>query len=212
MNPQYMSGFFCGFTIIPGQAQTSIIRSAALAGTTLISIALIIGPLARLTRRNYIFHRRTIGVWGFTFIILHVLTVVAYTLNFNLLLIWQPLDPFINPLIFGAIAFVLFLPVYFTSTDWAIIKLGADKWKNVHRIAYFAYIFSILHYILISPRWFSNAANFLLFALTVIALTLQVLAFIKTVKKTHSRKAAVAGVIIILFGTIMFLMTFTNIL
>ncbi len=204
--------FYQYWILIPGEMQLSLVRSFALSGATLISITLIIGPLARLTGHNYVFHRRTFGVWGFTFVIMHTLVVLAYIYQFNLSLIWQPPNPFINPVIFGCIAFLISLPIYFTSTDWAVDKLGFKKWKKIHRLVYFAYIFSVLHYILISPRWFGNAANFLLLIATVAALALQVLAFIKTTKRVRNRKDAIIGFVIILFGAIMFLVAFTTII
>ncbi len=200
--------FYQYIILIPDQMTTSLIRSSALAGATLISIALIIGPLAKLTKYNYIFHRRTIGVWGFTFIIMHMITVMAYLFQFNIMLIWQETNPFINPVIFGLIAFWLFVPIYLTSTDWAVDRLGFKKWKNIHRLVYFAYIFTVLHYILISPRWFSNAANFLLLALTVVALAVQVLAFLKTTKRMRNKKDTIIGMIIILFGAVMFYLAY----
>ena len=194
--------------LIPGQMQLSLLRSFALTGATLISLALIIGPVAKLTKRNYIFHRRTVGVWGFTFIIMHMLMVLSYIYNFNLSTVLNPLNPFLNPPIFGAIAFVIFLPIYLTSTDWAVDRLGFKKWKKIHRLVYFAYIIAVLHYTLVSSRWFSNPANFLLLVVTAAALLLQVLAFIKTTKKMRSKKAAMAGIIIILFGAAMFYLAY----
>lgn len=198
--------------LIPGEMQLSLLRSFALSGATLVSAALIIGPLAKLTKYNFIVHRRTLGVWGFTFIIMHMLMVLSYIYNFNLSNALSPLDPFVNPPIFGAIAFLIFLPVYLTSTDWAVDRLGFKKWKSVHRLVYFAYIFAVLHYTLVSPRWFSNPANFLLLALTVVALVVQVIAFLKTIKRTRSKKATIIGLIIILFGAVMFFAAYTTLL
>lgn len=194
--------------LVPGSMQISLLRSFALSGATLISMALIIGPVAKLTRHNYIVHRRTLGVWGFTFIIMHMLSVLAYIYNFNLGSALNPPNPFINPPVFGAIAFLIFLPIYLTSTDWAVDRLGFKKWKKIHRLVYFAYIIAVLHYTLVSPRWFENPANFLLLVLTVVALLVQVLAFFKTIKKTHEKKAAIIGLIIILFGAVMFYLAY----
>lgn len=188
--------------------ESSLVRSFALTGATLISIALIIGPLARLTKYNFVVHRRTFGVWGFTFILVHIIAVFYYIFNFDIGAVFFTLNPYMNPVIFGVLAVILFVPLYLTSTDWAVRKLGFRKWKGIHRLVYFAYIFAILHYTQINPPLLKNPAGYLLVAVTIIALVTQLAAFIKTVSKTKSKKAALAGIIIILIAALLFYWAF----
>ena len=196
------------FILIPNEFGGSLVRSFALSGATLISIALIIGPLSKLTRYNYIFHRRTFGVWGFTFIIMHAISVCFFLFGLDLTAIFWNINPFMNLILFGLVAFLLFLPVYLTSTDWAVDRLGFKKWKKVHRLVYFAYIFAVIHYTRINPSLLYNLAGYALLSVTVLALILQVGAFVKTIKRTHSKKAAILGFIIILFGLILLYVAF----
>jgi len=196
--------FVYQYEFLSVNTQSSLIRSFALTGATLISIALMIGPIARFwPRRNYIIHRRTLGVWGFTFIIMHAFTVIYYIFNFDISAIFFDLNPYVNPVIFGIIAFLLFLPLYLTSTDWAVMKLGFKKWKAVHRLIYFGYIFAILHFLLVNPPFLQNYARGLLLVVTVAALILQVAGFVKTISKSKNKKAALAGIIIIAVGAML---------
>ena len=199
------------YVLVPDDIKPALIRSFALVGATMISAALIVGPVARLTKYNFIFHRRTIGVWGFTFIIMHFFTVMLYVFDLNPALIWIEPNPFVNPVIFGVIAFWLFVPLYLTSTDWAVNRLGFRNWKNLHRLIYFAYIFSVIHYTQTNTELLFNPAGYLLILLTAAAIILQVAGFVKTVKRTRSRKAVIIGTLVILFAILMLYIAFSGI-
>ncbi len=199
------------YVLVPNELNSAFVRSFALSGATLISTALIIGPLARLTKYNFIFHRRTFGVWGFTFITLHFFSVLFFFYNFDISALLWNLNPFVNLVVFGLMAFSLFVPLYFTSTDWAVNRLGFKRWKIIHRLVYFAYIFAVLHYTQINPELLYNPAGYLLITATILALSLQTIAFVKTIKKTRSKKAIVIGSLIILFGIILFYVAFSGV-
>ena len=138
--------------------------------------------------------------------------VMLFLFKFDFSLILWNLNPYVNPIIFGIIAFGLFLPLYLTSTDWALDRLGFKRWKNIHRIVYLAYIFSVLHYTQINPDLLRNPAGYLLILATVVALLFQVVAFTKVVRKTRSKKAIITGIAIILIGIILFYIAFAGIL
>lgn len=186
------------YLLTPGDVKYSLIRSFGITGATLISLALILGPLAKLTRYNYLIHRRAVGVWGFTFVIMHTFVILAYVLNWNPLLIFSTLNPWANPVIFGSIAFVLFLPLYATSTNWAVRKLGYPRWKNLHRLIYFAYLASVLHYTQVNPLALENLPGYLLRIITVLAIGMQIAGFIKVSMQTKNKKHIVIGSLIIL--------------
>lgn len=194
--------------ISAGDAQLSIIRSAAFTGATLIGIALLIGPLVRLfASRNYIVHRRTIGVIGFTFIIVHYLSALIFSFKGNLFLIFFDFNPYVNPVIFGILAFCLYIPLYLTSTDWAVRKLGFKKWKAIHRLVYVAFIITVIHFILINPPLLFNAAGYLLLAVTALVFITEIAAFVKHVK-SHKGKGMVIGMVIIVFGIALFFLAY----
>lgn len=51
--------------------------------------------------------------------------------------------------IFGTISVLIMLPLFLTSTRWAIKKMGSKKWKWLHRLTHVAFIFAGLHTALI---------------------------------------------------------------
>ncbi|MBI4895214.1 MAG: ferric reductase-like transmembrane domain-containing protein [Candidatus Aenigmarchaeota archaeon] len=186
------------YILVPGEMTSSIVRSTALTGATLIGAALLIGPLAKLfPTRNFIQYRRTIGVIGFTFAILHVLSVMFFFFNFGIAEVLYSLNPYTNPLIFGLLAFVIYIPLYLTSTDWAVEKLNYKRWKAIHRLVYIAWIFTILHYMQINPNLLYNPVGYLLLGVTYATLILEFATFIKySVEKGGKGKYLGSGVII----------------
>ncbi len=51
--------------------------------------------------------------------------------------------------VFGSISFLIMLPLFLTSTNWAIKKMGPKAWKNLQRFAHVAFVFAALHVALI---------------------------------------------------------------
>jgi len=198
---QYAYQYF----FVDGEISLAIIRTSAFTGATLIGIALIIGPLQKLwPSKNYITHRRTLGVLGFTFILVHYFAVMSYVFNFNLQSIFfGGTNPYVNPVVFGFIAFWIYIPLYFTSTDWATQKLGYNKWKMIHRLVYFAWIVSVLHFILVNPGALFNLSGYILMIVTALVFILEISAFIKHTKSRGGRGRYI-GLFIILVGAILF--------
>ena len=160
-------------------------------------------------KHNYIAHRRTFGVWGFTFIITHA---TAATLFYSLFPggFLADLNPYSNPIIFGAMAFVLYIPMYLTSTDWAVAKLGVKNWKSIHRVVYLAYLFSTLHYIKINPELFWNLSKTLLMAVTVLAYSLELAAYAKFTSRKRTAGNMLYGGALIAFGIILLYLAFNG--
>lgn len=197
------------FVLIPGELNGSLLRSFALTGATLIGIALCIGPVAVLkTDWNLIRYRRTFGVSGFVFILLHVLAVMAFFFQFNPSYLFFSLDPFQNFLLFGIAAYVFFFPLFLTSTDWAIKRLTYPTWKAVHRLVYFAFVFSVLHFSRINPALLQNPAGYLLSLVTILAFALELSAFVKKVRSGQAGLGAYAGAAITLFAAILLAFAF----
>ncbi len=196
------------YVLIPGEIKGSIVRGSALAGATLIGIALLIGPLARLfPRRNYVRHRRTFGVLGFTFIIIHTMAVIAFLFNFDIGGLVFERNPYANPIIFGLLAFYIYIPLYLTSTDWATRKLGFRKWKAIHRLVYIAWILSVLHFVQINPKLLFNPAGYLLLIVTALVFIFEITAFIWHVK-AKGGPGKYIGALIIIFGGILFYLAY----
>lgn len=197
--------------LAPNTIETSLIRSFAFTGATLIGISFLIGPLFTLfPRYNFIFHRRTFGVIGFGFILLHIFSVSSFVFAGNIMAAYATLDPFTNPLVFGGMAQFIFLLLFVTSTDWALVKLKNKNWKTIHRLGYFAYIFAILHFTLTNPPALATPPGYLLTLVTILAVVFQVAGFAKTISKQKKAMPAIIGALIILFGLVLFWLAFNR--
>ena len=193
------------YALIPGELGGSMLRSFALTGATLIGFALAIGPLRTLHQKyNYVRYRRTIGVWGFTFIILHFVSVMVFLFELNPIDLFWHYNPFANPIIFAVFAYPIFVSMWITSTDWAVARLGFRKWKSLHRLVFPAYIVAILHFTLINPELLLNPTGYLLIGTTILVLILQVSAFLKTIRGKGLGRSAAIGFSLMIVGASLF--------
>ena len=136
-----------------------LIRAFGVAAFALLTLTLMIGPLARLTPRfrPFLYNRRHLGVLVFLLTAIH----------FALALVWYhgggPLNPFIslfvsNPLYdsipgfpfesLGFVAFLVLLMMASTSHDFWLNNLTAPVWKALHMLVYPAYALLVLHIVL----------------------------------------------------------------
>ncbi|MEK6982724.1 MAG: FAD-dependent oxidoreductase [Candidatus Micrarchaeota archaeon] len=197
--------FYLFLTNLAGSLNRAILLSAAYVAAELIGLALIVGPLAILVPKiNYITHRRTLGVWGFTFAIVHMLAVSIF-LQIGPSAIFANLNPLENAILFGSMAFAIYLPLYLTSTDWATAKLGAKNWKRLHRLVYLAYLFSVLHFVRINSNLTWNLSKMLAVGIGVLVFALELAAFAKfmTDPKRRTIGAIVYGAFLILLGLVL---------
>ncbi len=186
------------YFLVPGQMGTALIRSYALTAATLIGTALLIGPVAKLFPSiNYIKHRRAFGVIGFTFAIMHFLSVLYFRNGWDISLILAVKNPYMNPVLFGAMAFIVYIPLYLTSNNWANQKLGYHKWKFIHRFVYIAWIFSVLHFLVMNPHDLLTIPGYLLLAITALVFMLELAAFARHIEKNKGLN------VVIVFGIIL---------
>ena len=172
-------------------AQTAFIRFLALSAFFLLSVSLMIGPLAvfKSSFAPLIEPRRAVGIAAFVFAALHFLLVASLYFGFDF---GQMVSMF--PLAIAMLALVVLLILALTATDLAVAKMGFAKWKTLQRFVYSAYILIFAHFILKANGLFSrdgkpvalNAAEVALVLLGVAAVALQVAAFFEFRK----RKAA----------------------
>lgn len=193
----------------PGQFEMALVRSLSFSGATLIGIALILGPLSVLrSSLNFVDYRRTFGVTGFTFALLHGIMAAKVVYEFDFAGIFFSFNPFQNPVVFGYLAALFFIPLYLTSTDWAIGKLGFRTWKSVHRLVYFAFLFAILHFTQMNPPILYTPPGYLLLAVTAVAMLLELAAFVTKIRKGQAGKGTWIGAIITLIVLAMFALAF----
>jgi glycine betaine catabolism B len=111
-------------------------------------LTLAVTPLKRLTGWNeLVASRRSLGLYGFFYLVLHFAifflfdreTSITSTVH-EILSRWY--------LQIGTVALLLFTPLALTSTDGMITRLGARRWKRLHRLSYVATSLGALHYVL----------------------------------------------------------------
>ena len=111
-----------------------------------IIFTLSMSPLKKITKLNiWISFRRMLGLFLFFYATLHMLTYVAidYRLDFQSI----SKDILTKKFIFvGFAAWILLLPLAFTSSKKAIIYLK-DKWKKLHSLIYIISILGVIHFI-----------------------------------------------------------------
>lgn len=113
-------------------------------------LALAISPLSRLLRwPALIGARRWIGVACFFYALTHV---CLFAINHNEGPIKLFLDILTAPkLLIGFAALSLLLPLAITSNDRMIKRLGARRWRWLHRLVYVIAPIALLHFVLESP-------------------------------------------------------------
>ena len=123
-----------------------LIRELGVWGLRLLIVGLAITPAARLLRQpRLIRFRRTVGLFAFTYVLLHLTNYVVTDQWFDWAAIGKDIlkRPFIAV---GMAAFVLLVPLAVTSTNWALRKLGPVRWRKLHRLTYLIVPLGVVHY------------------------------------------------------------------
>jgi len=127
----------------------TLIRQIGVWGLRLLLVGLAITPAARILRKpRLVRFRRTIGLFAFSYICLHLLTYIGVDLFFD----WGQLvkdilkRPFIT---LGMAAFVLLIPLAVTSTNGMIQRLGRATWQRLHWLIYLIVPLGVAHYYLL---------------------------------------------------------------
>jgi sulfoxide reductase heme-binding subunit YedZ len=121
-----------------------VIRFGAV-GLAFIVASFSITPISILTgRTNLVPLRRSLGVYGFCYIALHLLAYAWLSNGFDWALILRDIGER-RAMSIGLLAFALLIPLALTSTNGWQKRLGR-RWKVLHRLVYFAVPLSVLHY------------------------------------------------------------------
>ncbi len=116
-------------------------------------LALAVTPVRRLTGWGRVMTvRRTLGLWAFFYALVHLVAFLWLDLDLRLdELLSETLErPFI---LAGMLAFLAMLPLALTSTNAAIRRLGARRWRALHRLAYLAAVAGAVHFVLRVKGW-----------------------------------------------------------
>jgi sulfoxide reductase heme-binding subunit YedZ len=111
-----------------------------------VMITLAITPLRRLTGMGSLIRiRRMVGLFAFFQGFFHLMTYIWLDQFF----MWADIvkDTIKRPFILsGMVAFVLMVPLAFTSTRKWIARLGGSRWQMLHRLIYITGAAGVIHY------------------------------------------------------------------
>jgi sulfoxide reductase heme-binding subunit YedZ len=118
---------------------------------TFVLLALCISPLKAMLGWSSLLHlRRMLGLYGFFYALLHfgvywVDQTVLAGVGFSPRLVAEDVleRPYITV---GLVAFLMLVPLAATSTDGMVRRLGARRWRALHRLVYFAAAGGVVHY------------------------------------------------------------------
>jgi sulfoxide reductase heme-binding subunit YedZ len=115
------------------------------AGLVLLVASLACTPVNTLLGwRQAVQIRRTLGLYGFLYVTLHLLSYAAFDSQFDAELIWRDLGERRSMLV-GLVAFAALVPLALTSTNGWKRRLG-KRWRLLHRLVYLALPLSVLHF------------------------------------------------------------------
>jgi sulfoxide reductase heme-binding subunit YedZ len=116
----------------------------------LIVATIAITPLRWVTGINQLVnYRRLIGLFAFFYGSLHFTTYVLTTFIVDGQFDYSGLVKDLTErryIIAGFTAFVLMIPLAFTSTAGSIRRLGGKRWNTLHRLIYITALAAVLHY------------------------------------------------------------------
>lgn len=143
------SDIFLQTSILGANPIEKLTRSLGDWGLRFILIGLTITPAARLLKQpRLIRFRRTVGLWAFAYICLHLSSYVVLDHFFDWPTIGKDIvkRPYIT---IGMTAFVLLIPLAVTSLDALHRKLGPKRWKALHRAVYVVAVLGVIHFLLL---------------------------------------------------------------
>ncbi|MBP7003722.1 protein-methionine-sulfoxide reductase heme-binding subunit MsrQ [Amaricoccus sp.] len=114
--------------------------------------ALAVTPLRALTGVSLLRFRRFFGMTAFWYALVHLAVWVVLDRQLDWPRVAEDLTrrPWV---ILGMSAFLLLLPLAATSTDRALRRLGAARWRRLHRLAYPATALAALHFVWLVKAW-----------------------------------------------------------
>lgn len=116
-------------------------------------LTLLVSSVSRIFKVPVLIqHRRTFGLWAFTYVVLHLAAYFSALagFDFNVVLSDFTKRPYI---IVGLSALCLLIPLAITSTRGWQRRLGIN-WRRLHRIVYIAALLALIH------LWMQEKATF----------------------------------------------------
>ena len=129
----------------------TFIRASGVISMTLLTLVLVIGPLARIDRRFVVLlaNRRHLGVATFLVALLHAVLVIfwygAFGVDNPLLTLVAPESGELRFELFGLAGLLVLFLLAATSHDFWLANLSPRVWKALHMLVYPGYASVLLH-------------------------------------------------------------------
>ncbi|VXC48493.1 heme-molybdoenzyme heme-containing subunit YedZ; cytochrome b subunit [Pseudomonas sp. 8AS] len=146
----------------------TLVDRLGLGALIILLLTLAMTPLRRLTGwGGWIAVRRQLGLWCFSYVLLHVCGYLLFLLGLDFAQLLDDLRerPYI---IVGVLAFTGLLALALTSNQYSIRRLG-KRWRQLHRLVYFILGLALLHMLWVVR---SDIGEWLLYAVIGVVLLL----------------------------------------
>ena len=123
----------------------AVIHFTGIGAFNLLLITLSITPLAKTFKLGFLIQtRRLVGLYAFTYTLLHLLNFLAFEVQFNFMLFFSEIieRPYINV---GLVAFVFLIALAITSINFIRKKMG-KRWQILHNFNYLIVILVTIHF------------------------------------------------------------------
>jgi ferredoxin-NADP reductase/DMSO/TMAO reductase YedYZ heme-binding membrane subunit len=122
------------------------IRTTGMLTLVCLFLSLLVTPVRKITGWNWlIFSRRTLGLYAFFYGCTHFFLFYGLDRSFSLASTFSEMLKR-KYLFVGITGLLLMAPLAATSTNAMIKRLGAARWRALHRLVYLAAIAGVLHY------------------------------------------------------------------
>lgn len=123
-------------------------------GLQVLIAGLMISPLRRFTGVSLLKFRRALGLVGFFWVFLHLLTWLVLDVQIPSQ-VWADIlkRPYITV---GMLGFVLLVPLAATSWNGAVRRMGAKAWQMLHKLTYPAVLLGAVHFVMVQKVWESE--------------------------------------------------------
>ncbi|MBL4911527.1 MAG: protein-methionine-sulfoxide reductase heme-binding subunit MsrQ [Alteromonadaceae bacterium] len=123
----------------------AVIHYTGIGAFNLLLITLCISPLAKLLKQSFLMNvRRLLGLYAFTYTLLHLINFIAFDLQFDFSLLLSEIikRPYIT---IGMLAFVLLILLAITSITKLKRSMGSN-WQKLHNFNYFIVFLVAVHF------------------------------------------------------------------
>lgn len=122
------------------------LRTTGVLALLFLMLTLAVTPLRRVFGWNSLIKfRRMIGLYGFFYAALHLITYSLFDKALNVPAIVSDVGqrPFIA---IGMIGFVMLVPLAVTSTNGMVKRIGGRNWSRLHKLTYVVAILGVIHF------------------------------------------------------------------